>query len=108
MNRYPKLQLSKLRLIGWDEWDPIGIASPDWDDRRKMADNEYDAYLLQVVSMLHNGKSAQEAAAYLDQAASEHMGLGPRPPTARKQSARTVEAITFYLRTLPDAPLSGQ
>jgi hypothetical protein len=107
VTRYPKLQLSRLRRIGWDEWDPIGLASPAWDDRRKTGNNEYDPYLLQVVAMLQGGKATQEASAYLDEIASEYIGLGPRSAAGREASARTVEAIAAYLRTLPDGPLSA-
>ena len=106
MSRYPKIQLSVLRQIGWDEWDPIGIRRFDTDDWRTNAADEYDGYILHVVSLLHNGKPEADAVAYLDWVASEHMGLGPQSPEAHEVSAKTVRAIAAYLRTLPDGPLS--
>ena len=105
MNRYPKIQLSILRQIGWDEWDPIGIRQFD-DDWKNNAADEYDSYILHVVSLLHGGKSEADAIAYLDWVASEHMGLGPQCPDAHGAAAKTVQAIAAYLRTLPDGPLS--
>src|SRR5438270_10407833 len=102
MNRYPKIKLSILRQIGWDEWDPIGIRQFDTDDWRTNAADEYDRYILHVVSMLHGGQSEADASAYLDWVASEHMGLGPQNSEAHKASAKTVGAIVAYLRTLPD------
>ena len=104
MNRYPKIQLSILRQIGWDEWDPIGIRGFEDDDWRTDAADEYDSYILHVVSLLRNGKSETEAINYLDLVASEHMGLGPRSQEQRQASAHTVRAIAAYLRTLPDGP----
>lgn len=102
MSKYPKVQLSRLREIGWDEWDPIGIRTPDGDDAWKTnAADEYDAYLLHVVSLLQRGHAAEEAVAYLDWVCSEHMGLGPLAPEAHQASKATVEAISEYLETLP-------
>lgn len=101
MKHYPKIQLGILRQIGWDEWDPIGIRKFETDDWRTDAADEYDKYILHVVSLLHGGKSEADAAAYLDWVASEHMGLGPRTAQEREASLSTVRAIAIYLCTLP-------
>jgi len=105
MNPYPKIQLSHLRQIGWD---PIGIRSFDTDDWKENAADEYDSYLLQVVSKLHRGETTEEAVAYLDRIGSEHMDLGPITDEAHRASIATVEAILDYLKTLPDGPLGGR
>lgn len=105
MNPYPKIQLSRIRQIGWDQWDPIGIRSFGTDGWKEGAADEYDAYLLQVVSRLHRGEPIESAVSYLDQIASEHMGLGPLTDEGHRASVATVEAILTYLKTLPDGPL---
>ncbi|PPQ31528.1 hypothetical protein CCR94_09265 [Rhodoblastus sphagnicola] len=54
------------------EWDPIGVSDdPEaWD--------EYDAYAGRVYVMLMDERASAEAiAAYLDAAATGHMGLSP-------------------------------
>ena len=104
MSSSPKLQLSRLRQIGWDQWDPIGLGSvEDW---RTDGPDEYDSYLLHVVSMLRKGQGVDDAAAYLDQISSEHMGLGEVTPESHRASLATADAIAAYLKTLPDGPLN--
>ncbi|WP_246206982.1 hypothetical protein [Methylocystis heyeri] len=72
----PKLELGRLRQIGWDEWDPIGIRSIDDRSWRGPAADEYDAYLLHAASLLLGGAEKKRAVEYLDMIASEHIGLG--------------------------------
>ncbi len=105
MCRYPKIKLSLLRDIGWKLWDPIGLGVPGEDWPKYCAD-EYDSYLLHVVGMLNQGKSPDEAVDYLDWVAAEHMGIGPSTAAARQACVATVQAITVYLQTLPEGPLS--
>lgn len=66
MNPYPKIQLSRIRQIGWDHWDPIGIRSFGTDGWKEGAADEYDAYLLQVVGKLHRGEPIESAISYLE------------------------------------------
>ena len=103
MNPFPKIQLSRLRRIGWEKWDPIRLRDLVSDDLRSGPVDEYDGYLVHVVTMLHDGKSMEEAVAYLDWASSERMGLGKHAD--HQASVRTVESVLAYLRTLPDGPL---
>jgi hypothetical protein len=98
-----KLELSRLRQIGWDEWDPIGIRSMDDQCWRSSAANEYDAYLIHAASLLRGGAEKLRAVEYLDMIASEHMGLG-RTEAGRIAAVRTVEAIAAYLNRLSDGP----
>jgi hypothetical protein len=101
VSRQPKIQLSHLREIGWKYWDPIGLWVLLKGDRADCAD-EYNRYLLHVVSLLTGGTERSVAAAYLDDKAADHMGLGHRADcTAGK---RTVDAIASYLRGLPNSP----
>ncbi len=103
MSLHPKVQLSKLRAIGWNMWDPIGMRDLVSEDLRSGPVDEYDGYLLKVVSLLSHGHPLTDAANYLEQIASDHMGLGHSPehiPAAET----TVSAIAEYLLSLPDAP----
>ena len=102
MNGQSKIKLSVLRQIGWDDWDPIGLRDDaDW---RKNGADEYDGYLLHVVSLLSSGQSEEVAVAYLDWVASERMGGGPQTAAGHAASITTVRAIAGYLHTLPVGP----
>ncbi|MDF8332733.1 hypothetical protein [Novosphingobium cyanobacteriorum] len=100
MTFYPEFQPSRLREIVWNMWDPIGLADGNGRYGADCAD-EYDSYLLQVVSQLCNGRSRDEVAAYLVDIATEHIGLGDADPNA---AAATANAISNYLTSLPDGP----
>ena len=100
MTRRLPINLSALRDIGWTHWDPIGIAQLVDRFDEGCAD-EYDTYLLRVVGMVRNGKSDDEAIAYLEWVASDYMGLGPALTSERPASASaTVQAIRAYVATL--------
>lgn len=98
-----EIQLARLRQIGWDEWDPIGIRQINDTDWRTGAADEYDAYLLDVAHMLDQGKSSDEAVEYLDMIFSEHMGLGQVTDLSHCASVRTVSEINRYLEILRPA-----
>ena len=66
----PKLKMSRLREIGWAEWNPIGL------NRSESADDEYDSYLLQAAGRLWNGESEEAVASYLGDIEANQMGLG--------------------------------
>ncbi|MGA0532174.1 hypothetical protein [Hansschlegelia sp. KR7-227] len=100
MTHYPKIQLSRLREIGWTLWDPIGLADQNGSWDAACAD-EYDQYLLRVVSLICRGGSKDQATAYLIEAASEHMGLSHVDEAA---AAATSQAIEDYLASLPAGP----
>jgi hypothetical protein len=100
MTLYPKIQLSRLREIGWQHWDPIGLAHNGSSPDEGCAD-EYDRYLLHVVSMISRGGSKDEATVYLTGIASEQMGLSVVDAEA---AAATAHAIADYLISLPDGP----
>src|SRR4051812_38351453 len=100
MTSRPKIKLSRLREIGWKLWDPIGLACDDGASDPACAD-EYDRYLLHVVSLICRGGSKDEATAYLTDIASEHMGLSDVDHDA---AAAASGAIAEYLSSLPDGP----
>ena len=102
LSHYPKIQLSKLREIGWTRWDPIGLVDLVDEQGNGPAD-EYDNYLIHVVSLLSQGQSEQTAIDYLKTIEAEHMGLG-KQSDSDVRSSQTVAAIADYLGTLPDGP----
>jgi hypothetical protein len=70
------LKLSRLRDIGWAEWDPIGLLPNGATWNHQSFADEYDTYLLRVASELRHGWSVAQAVDYLMQIEAEHMGLG--------------------------------
>jgi len=98
MSYVAKMELVALRQIGWDYWDPIGIRGFNDDDWRGPATDEYDSYMVHVSQQLRNGVPEEQAIAYLDQIASDHMGLGPITTEGHNASTQTVMAIAEYLR----------
>ena len=92
MTARPTVELSRLREIAWSLWDPIGLRNIDggW------ADDEYDSYLLRVVSLLSSGDHRDHAIAYLMRTESEDMGLGVRPGQ-RDRATAAVDAVSAYL-----------
>ena len=84
--------LIRLRQIGWDVWDPIGIRALNDDAWQRSAADEYDAYLRKVAADLRGGCSLRDAAGYLVQIEREHMGLGFNPGQEARAEA-TVLAI---------------
>lgn len=100
-----KIKLSRLREIGWALWDPIGLrnfSGDDWKDGGPCAD-EYDGYLLQVVSRLRRGEPTSAVVAYLEQVEADRMGLAVNEAT-RTAATATVTAIADYLSTSPPGP----
>ncbi len=87
MTSVENADLTKLREIGWAEWDPIGLRASDCPR------DEYDPYLLRAVTMFRGGSSIADVAAYLDSVASEHMRLGQPSSLPSDASLRTASAI---------------
>ncbi|ALX11473.1 hypothetical protein P350_07895 [Burkholderia cepacia JBK9] len=54
-------------------WDPIGVAP------NAVTRDEYQSYLPEVFSMLQGGADVSSIAAYLDNVATERMGLNGNP-----------------------------
>ena len=102
MSLHPKIQLSRIRQIGWRYWDPIDLHDGSEFGPTNCAD-EYDRYLLHVVDVLCQGGTRADSTSYLVQIASEHMGLGGA--VGLDAPRKTVDAIAEYLRALPDASI---
>ena len=95
----PRVKLSKLRDIGWNLWDPIGILgssghfSGRWsDESNKGFVDEYDNYLISAASQLRQGEPRNQVVSYLVHIESDYMGLGERP-TSRERAEAVVAAI---------------
>jgi hypothetical protein len=59
-------------------WDPIGIAT------NAAAREEYVSYLPKIFAMLQERTDASSIAAYLDNVATERMGLGANPEHSKR------------------------
>lgn len=94
MNTRPEFKLARLRKIGWEHWDPIGLSGTD-----DQPDDEYDSYLLQAVGKLWNGASHEEVVDYFSNIESEHMGLGDAPGV-RERAREVVSALGRYVAEL--------
>jgi hypothetical protein len=101
MATHPSIQLSRLRQIGWENWNPIGLGNDDGTWSEDCAD-EYDRYLLHVASLMCNDSPVSEGGDYLVHIASKHMGLSHVDAAA---AAETSEAIANCLASLPDGPV---
>ena len=100
MSQFPKIKLSEIRRIGWRDWDPIGLGDGSPFGPSACAD-EYDKYLLHVVTLLTQRASRAQACAYLTDIHANYMGLGHSDAEAAQ---RTVDSIAQYLKELPDSP----
>ena len=94
MSEIPTLHLSRLREIGWSQWDPIGLRPPD-----EGFVDEYDRYLLQAAAKLWRSESDEIVLEYLIHIEVEAMGVG-KSPTARTRASATVSALNDYIEEL--------
>jgi hypothetical protein len=109
----PEIELSRLRNIGWAIWDPIGLRNAnakwrptdlellegEWTDAGAL--DEYDVYLLQVVSRLRRGEPRNDVAHYLVGIETVDIfgALEPKPPSFERALV-TVEAVADYLKSV--------
>ena len=72
-------RLPRLRDIGWERWDPVGIWHVGGALTRLPAADEHDEYLLAVAGGLRRDWPAGQARAYLvfAEAGAMRMGAGP-------------------------------
>jgi hypothetical protein len=91
MNARAKLQLSRLREIGWSRWDPIDLRGLE-----HASDDEYDSYLLHAAGHLWDGASEEEVINYLVNVEAEDMALDGAPD-ARIRAREVVSALSAYV-----------
>lgn len=94
MTDRPEFDLSRLRKIGWELWDPIGLRGLDAD-----VEDEYDSYLLQAAGRTWNGASEDELVDYLISVETEHMGLG-EGRGIRTRGRAVAKALADYVSEL--------
>ncbi len=108
----PRIRLSRLRVIGWTLWDPIGIMGPSGAAAHTAEDShglpyadEYDGYLIAAASQLRRGASRESVVEYLADIEVRHMALGEREDT-RERARSVVEAILAdeALWSAPEGP----
>jgi len=86
--RASRIWRSQIREVLNRDWDPIGGCPED----------EYDAYMGKIASMIRDNASDDELLAYLEWAEVEHIGRGQ--PFDRQRGLKVIAA----LRTLGPAP----
>jgi hypothetical protein len=89
-----KFKLSRLREIGWEHWDPIGLK-----DDEGWPEDEYDRYLMHAAGMLWNGESDENTASYLVTTETEYIGL-TAAMGVRERALATVSALREYVEEL--------
>jgi hypothetical protein len=102
------LSLKKLRQLGWDLWDTTGLKETDCPR------DEYDTYLLRLVSLYRLRVSEAEAIEYITKSETVTIGVTARAD-ARSRADSLVQAVWLYLKDLSDydlydwsVPLRGQ
>ena len=92
MSKHPKINLQRLREIGWSIWDPLGLSEEAEEWQGEAFADEYDSYLLKAAGMVRNGKEDREIIAYLVRSEADDMGMGDSM-TARLHAHQLVKAI---------------
>jgi len=88
------ISLNSLRQFGWDLWDPIGLKDTDCPR------DEYDTYLLNLVSLLRDGTTTVEAIEYLIDMETRYIGMPPRADNGAR-AERLVWAVQTYMKDFP-------
>ena len=93
---HPKIDIDRLREIGWSLWDPIGLDRKTGVWREESFADEYDSYLIKAAGMLRNQHDVSEVVNYLFVIETDHMGLGVGTSEAqlRKDLLKVVQAIS--------------
>ncbi|MEL7107293.1 MAG: hypothetical protein AAGM21_15320 [Pseudomonadota bacterium] len=91
----PKIDIDRLREIGWFAWDPLGLDGGTGIWKKESFADEYDSYLVVVAGMLRNGEARDAIVGYLHHVESDWMGLGPKEIDAEitRRLSRVVQAI---------------
>jgi hypothetical protein len=82
----------KLRNIGWELWDPIGLLREGESWVGKPFADEYDSYLLQAVGQLNRGLKAKDVENFLTSVELDHMGL-----SANANQSKTAQTVVMAL-----------
>lgn len=74
----PKINISKLRDIGWSLWDPLELLpeGESWNSEDNLAfADEYDDYLMKAAGKIRNGVAKEEVVGYLLDVENKTLGL---------------------------------
>lgn len=83
------LDLDRLRLIGWANWNPIGLEGPPATPA-----DEYDHYLMQAAIMIASGRSEAEVVEYFVRCVEVDMGMTPADYAAAQTTAAAIKAVS--------------
>jgi len=89
MEAWDGTRLENLKRLLWEEWDPIGI------NAENCAQDEYDAYAVEVERRLERRRPVEEIAAYLKWVQVYRMGIADNPTldNAIARKAMDISAI---------------
>lgn len=92
---HPKLDLTRLREIGWPLWDPIGLDGGTGIWKEESFADEYDSYLIKAAGMLQRDEEHDIVVRYLFHIESDWMGLGSKTLNRdiEQRLLRVVQAI---------------
>ena len=92
----PKVDIHRLRVIGWSQRDPIGLLGVTGSWRGQPYEDEYDRYLYKAAQMLKNNSSVEDVADYLFVVQSQAMQIGPKKMdgTIRTELIGVAQAIS--------------
>ena len=76
----------------WNEWDPIGVASPALQD-------EYDNYLSPTLALLERSASEDELTEYLSYLVRDYIGLGEKGMEYAKPREFARELQAWFVST---------
>jgi hypothetical protein len=71
------------------DWDPIDVRD------EPCAADEYEAYIPKIKALLRRGTSIQELMEYLDEVATQRMGLTPQRERGRTASEHLLSLAVF-------------
>lgn len=93
---HPKIDIDRLREIGWSLWDPIGLNDTMGGWKGQPFEDEYDTYLIKAAGMLRSRCDVSEVVEYLFFIETEHMGMGSRVNEVkiRANILKVVQAIS--------------
>ena len=106
----PRVNLSRLRDIGFDLWDPIGILGVKgffpgkWsDEKNERVADEYDDYLIEAAHKLRRGAPSETVVEYLFGVETVGMGLtGNTNQRDRAQAVVTAIKQDYLIWSWPD------
>jgi hypothetical protein len=95
----PKLNLNRLREIGWSLWDPIGLDGGTGNWKEEPFADEYDSYLMKAAGMLKRGEGHDAVVRYLFCVETDWMGSG-----ANAINQEITQRLSRVVQTIAEDP----